>query len=184
VVDAARQIHNVALIGFMGTGKSTVGHLVASTLCFQFIDTDDLIEKRAGRKIAEIFAQDGEESFRKLEGDVVKELENVRHAVIATGGGLVVNPANLASLRKHAVLICLWASAEAIWARVRHQGHRPLLHDPDPLGKVRALLKEREPFYRQADVLLNSEFRSAKQVAHHAVHQFRAASKLSPDGPG
>lgn len=161
----------------MGTGKSTVGHIVASTLCFQFVDTDDLIERRTGRKIADIFHKDGEPAFRQIESEVVRELEALNHTVIATGGGLIMTPGNLESLRKHALTVCLWASAGAIWGRVGHQTHRPLLLEGDPQNKIRALLTQREPFYRQADVLLNSEFRSAKEVAHHAVHQFRLASR-------
>jgi shikimate kinase len=175
-VDRARHIHNLTLVGFMGTGKSTVGHLVASTLCFQFVDTDELIERRAGKKIADIFTQDGEQRFRELESTIVRELEPSRHCVISTGGGLIVNPGNLESLRQHSLLVCLWASPEAIWNRVKHQSHRPLLNDPDPLLRIRNLLGAREQHYRQADILLNSEFRSAKQVAHHAVHQFRLAT--------
>jgi shikimate kinase len=160
----------------MGTGKSTVGHIIASTLCFHFVDTDELIEKRTGRKIADIFQKEGEPVFRQIESDMVRDLEIVRHNVIATGGGLILTPGNLESLRRHALIICLWASPEVIWSRVRHQNHRPLLNEADPQAKIRTLLAQREQFYRQADILLNSEFRSAKQVANHAVHQFRLAS--------
>ncbi|HHY84725.1 MAG TPA: shikimate kinase [Verrucomicrobia bacterium] len=170
-----RHFSNISMIGFMGTGKSSVGQIVAAQLRFTFVDTDDLIESRTGRTISEIFAQQGEPVFRQLENQLVQELASRTGLVIATGGGLPVNPANLESLKSHSLVICLWASPDAIWERVRHQSHRPLLNDPDPQGKIRRLLAEREPFYRQADVLVNTEMRSVREVAQHVVHQFHMA---------
>ena len=171
----ARHIQNIALIGFMGTGKSSVGQLVAGQLHFAFLDTDHVIETRAGKPISDIFAQNGEPAFRELERTVVTELASRKRTVIATGGGLPVNEANLASLKAHALVVCLWASPEKIWERVRGQTHRPLLNEADPLAKIRSLLAAREPFYRQADVLLNTEVRSVKEVAQQVIHQFQAA---------
>jgi len=171
-----RRIVNIALIGFMGAGKSSVGHLVAEQLHFDYLDTDDLIQSRAGRTITEIFAADGEPAFRKLESELVKELAARTKAVISTGGGLPVNPDNLASLKTHALVVCLWASPETIWERVKHQTHRPLLHDPNPQQKIRALLAMRKPFYKQADVLVNTERRTVREVAQQVLHQFRCAA--------
>ncbi|MGC3957867.1 MAG: shikimate kinase [Verrucomicrobiota bacterium] len=176
---AARNIQNIALIGFMGTGKSTVGRLLAEQLKFEFLDTDVLIEHRSGKKITEIFAQNGEPAFRQLEAQLVAELTSRTHTIISTGGGLPTNPANLESLKAHSLVICLWASPERIYERVREQSHRPLLHDPDPLGKIRALLATREKFYKQADVLINSDLRSAREVAQQVVNQFRLATSPS-----
>ena len=173
----ARNIVNIALIGFMGTGKSSVARLVGEQLRFEFLDTDELIEARAGKSITEIFAQNGESAFRQLERQLVAELASRTRTVIATGGGLPVDPANLDQLRQHALVICLWASPDKIFERVHNQSHRPLLQDPDPRAKIRALLTAREPFYRQADVLLNSEFRSIREVAQQVVHQFRLVTK-------
>ncbi len=170
-----RCVHNLALIGFMGTGKSSVGRLVAVHLRYDFVDTDEVIEKRSGRAIAQIFAQDGETAFRALERQVVGEMITWRRKVISTGGGLAANDANLASLKQHALVVCLWAPPEAIWQRVRHQAHRPLLQHPDSLNKIRSLLEERAPFYRQADVLVNTAMRSIKEVSQHVVHQFNLA---------
>ena len=176
----ARNIVNIALIGFMGTGKSSVARLVGEQLRFEFLDTDELIEARAGKSITEIFAQNGESAFRQLERQLVADgagLIGDYRTVIATGGGLPVDPANLDQLRQHALVICLWASPDKIFERVHNQSHRPLLQDPDPRAKIRALLTAREPFYRQADVLLNSEFRSIREVAQQVVNQFRLASQ-------
>ena len=168
-----RHIANIALIGFMGTGKSSVGHLVAEQLHFDYLDTDEIIQARADRTITEIFVADGEPAFRQLESELVGELAARTKTVIATGGGLPVNPANLGSLKRHALVVCLWASPEKIWERVKNQTHRPLLHDPDPQKKIREMLAAREPFYKQADVLLNTELRSVREVAQQVVHQFR-----------
>ena len=170
-----RSIHNLALIGFMGTGKSCVGRVVANILHFTFLDTDYVIEARAGKAVCDIFAQDGEPAFRQWERRIVEELTRRKETVIATGGGLPMDEANLASLKTHALVICLWASPESIWKRVRGHNHRPLLNEPDPLAKIRQLLAAREPYYRQADVLVNTEMRSVREVALHAVHQFHMA---------
>jgi len=159
----------------MGTGKSSVGQLVAAQLNFEFVDTDNLVEMRAGKSIARIFSEDGEESFRELERDVVRELASRKETVIATGGGLIVDPDNLKHLKSHAMVICLWASPETIWLRVRNQSHRPLLQTPDPEAVIRKLLAERGPFYRLADALVSTELRSVRDVAQHVIHQFRSA---------
>jgi len=172
-----RHLVNLALIGFMGTGKTSAGHLVAELLHFDFLDTDELIQTRTGRSIADIFATNGEAMFRELERDVVRELAARSNTVISTGGGLPANPENLAALKVHALVVCLWASKEKIWERVRNQSHRPLLHDPDPQRKIGELLKLRAPFYRQADVLINTDQRSAREVAQQVVLQFKLASR-------
>ncbi|MGA2030246.1 MAG: shikimate kinase [Verrucomicrobiota bacterium] len=171
-----RRIVNLALIGFMGTGKTSVGRLVAEQLHFDYFDTDEMIQSATGRTIADIFKADGEPAFRALEGKVVEELAARAKMVIATGGGLPANPKNLDSLKTHALVICLWASPEKIWERVKNQTHRPLLHDKNPQAKIRELLAVREPFYKQADVLLNTELRSVREVAQQIVHQFRLAT--------
>lgn len=171
-----RRFSNIALIGFMGTGKSTVGHLVASMLKFRFVDTDDMIEAAAGKKISEIFASEGEQRFRDYETDVVGKLKDLKGAVISTGGGLVTRPENLASLKEHALVVCLWCSPETIFKRVGHQSHRPLLRVENPLERIRELLNQRSPAYRQADVLLNSDFRKPREVATHVVHQFHSVT--------
>ena len=174
-----RHLTNIALIGFMGTGKTSVGRLVAEQLHFDYLDTDEVIQSATGRSITEIFETDGEPAFRALEEKVVKELAGRKNTVIATGGGLPVNPDNLASLKRHSLIVCLWSSPEKIWERVRHQGHRPLLHDKNPQAKIRELLAARERFYKQADVLLNTDLRSLREVAQQVVHQFRLESSGS-----
>jgi shikimate kinase len=172
---AARSIHNLALIGFMGTGKSTVGRLVAEILHFTFLDTDKVIEAWTGKSVADIFQQAGEPAFRDWERRVVEDLTHRRKTVIATGGGLPANDANLTSLKTHALVVCLWASPETIFERVRAHSHRPLLNEPEPLAKIHQLLAVRAPYYRQADVLVNTERRTLREVAIQVIHQFHAA---------
>ena len=173
-----RHIDNLALIGFMGTGKTSVGRLVAEALHFDFVDTDEQIQAKTGRMISEIFAADGEPAFRALEREAVLELSKHKRVVISTGGGLPTNPENLAELKRHALVICLWSSPDKIWERVRHQTHRPLLHDPDPQRKIRELLSAREPFYKQADILINTDIRTMREVAQQVVLQY---NKSGPD---
>ncbi|HZM01945.1 MAG TPA: shikimate kinase [Candidatus Saccharimonadales bacterium] len=174
-----RLIRNLALVGFMGTGKSSVGRLAAEVLQFDFIDTDDWIEGQTGKSIAEIFAHQGEAAFRAVEEQAVIQLGQRANTVIATGGGMVANPANLASLKEHALVVCLWASPETIWERLRSQTHRPLLQTADPLAKIRELLAERDSAYRQSDVLIHTGLRPPKEVVQQVVYQFHLARKSS-----
>lgn len=171
-VSDQRNISNLALVGFMGSGKSTVGRQVAGELGFEFVDADTLIEERAGISITEIFSTEGETEFRKMEREVIDGLSERKKLVIATGGGAVVDPENLTSLKKHALVICLWANAETIHKRTKHQSHRPLLQQSDPLVTIRQMLAEREPHYKQADVIVNTEMRPQREVAAQVLHQF------------
>lgn len=159
----------------MGVGKSTVGHQLAKELDFRFVDTDELIEERTGMKISEIFASAGEPAFRDLEAKLVEEMGEWKDTVIATGGGLVAQPGNLETLKQYAMIFCLWAGPEAIHNRTKHQTHRPILQTEDPEAKIRELLATREPFYKQADVLVNTELRPVREVSSYIAHQFRDA---------
>jgi shikimate kinase len=170
-----RPIYNLALIGFMGTGKSSVGRLAAQLLHFTYLDTDQVVEFRAHKTISEIFLQDGEPAFRGWEKVIVEELTHRKKTVISTGGGLPTNQSNLDSLKTHSLVVCLWASADTIYERIRDHDNRPLLNEPDPAEKIRQLLAIREPFYRQADVLVNTERRSVREVAVQVIHQFHMA---------
>lgn len=178
-MDRTRSIWNLALIGFMGVGKSTVGQQTAALLGFEFLDTDACIEKNVGKPISQIFAEQGEEHFRECEAALVHELAQRQRLVIATGGGLAANVLHLESLKSHALVVCLWASPEAIWERVRHQDHRPLLQTPEPLERIRQLLAQREPVYRQADILINTEMRTTKEIVHQVINQFRQANSAA-----
>ncbi len=161
----------------MGTGKTSVGRLAAEQLNYEFLDTDEQIQGRTGRTIADIFNQHGEGAFREMERQVVLELATRKHIVISTGGGLPANQQNLESLKSHALVVCLWSAPERIWERVHHQHHRPLLHDPDPQKKIRDLLAVREPFYKQADVLINTDTRNLREVTQQVMLQYKLATR-------
>ena len=172
-MQSPRPYHNIALVGFMGVGKSTIGQILAGMLDFEFVDTDRVIETREGRRISEIFAQEGETRFRDLETNLIREYETQQGLILSTGGGLVVRPENLASLRTHALIVCLWASPAVIYERVRYQGHRPLLQTPDPQGRIAELLEQRKPAYQQADILVGVDFRSPQETAQYITNSFR-----------
>jgi shikimate kinase len=177
-----RLLKNIALIGFMATGKSAVGRLVAAQQQYDFVDTDAMIEARCHKTIRDIFEQEGESQFRFYEKQIIVELKHFSETVIATGGGMAANEENLVGLKQHALVICLWASPEIIWSRARRHAHRPLLQGLNPLEKIRALLAARAPWYRQADILINTERRSIQTVAQQVLFQYRLASQESPLG--
>jgi shikimate kinase len=179
-----RQIRNVALIGFMGCGKSTVGQALARRLDFEFVDTDRLIEAQAGRTIPEIFAQEGEAAFRARERAVVESLAARERLVIATGGGVGAQPGLLEGLKRHALVVWLWASPETLWERCRQQTHRPLLQVPDPLARIRELLAAREPVYRRADLLINIEGRAQWQLVGQIAAEFQRRIAAAPSHEG
>lgn len=174
-MSAVREYRNIALVGFMGAGKTTVGGIVAHLLQYEFLDTDRIIEARENRRIADLFATEGEAYFRAKELALCQELESSSGKVISTGGGLFVNPENQKSLRRHSLVVCLWASAETIYTRLKHQTHRPLLQTPDPLATISELLNQRGPAYKQADVLVGVDFRSPADTARHIANSFRRA---------
>lgn len=141
---------NIILTGFMGTGKSTIGRVLAARLGATFVDTDQLIEERNNCRIAAIFARQGEAAFRLMEAELAPELAAQRDQVIATGGGFFTNPENIRVLQQSGRIVCLTAAPKEILNRVKKQGGtRPLLQHPDPLEQINQLLREREPIYRQ-----------------------------------
>lgn len=114
------------------------------------VSTDDVIIRKEGRPIAEIFKDSGEEHFRRLEAEAVKEIAGKENTVIDCGGGVVLNPENIRLLKQNGIVICLTSTPEAVYKRTRSNKHRPLLNTDDPLARIRQLQKEREPYYKQA----------------------------------
>lgn len=143
---------NIVLIGFMGTGKSTIGRELSRRTSWKFLDMDQLIEKEQGRTIPEIFAAEGEEYFRQLERDLVKRLSAKSRLIISTGGGTAKNPDNVADFKKKGVVICLYADVDDIYARTSRRGRRPVLDQyEDRRQAIVELLAQRQPMYDQAD---------------------------------
>lgn len=147
---------NIILIGFMGTGKSVVGRRLAQRIKREFIDTDDEIERLTGKTVAQIFARDGVVRFRSEEELLVKKLARRSGLVIATGGGVVLNPENMKLLKENGVLIALTASPEVIYNRVRNKKSRPLLMHKDIKNRIIELLQERRNAYLGADYTVDT----------------------------
>lgn len=163
-------MQNIILVGFMGTGKSAVGRLLAQRLNRVFLDLDRKIEKEAGHSIAEIFAKEGEAGFREREARAVREAVELKDHVIATGGGVMLREENIRLLKKCGRLICLTASPDAILQRTMATGpSRPLLAGHDPRARVEQLLKLRAPFYAQADRTIDTSEKSVEQVAEEIL---------------
>jgi shikimate kinase len=158
---------SIALIGFMGTGKTTVAKVLAQKLGKAFIELDAIIVKKAGKPIPEIFRQDGEIRFRELEIEVVSEVAAKKNVVIACGGGVVLNTINIDRLRKESVIIYLSASPAAILKRTSNdKSGRPLLDVIDRAQQIKTLLKSRQSFYRRAaDIIVNTSGLNIESVA-------------------
>jgi len=149
---------SIALIGFMGTGKTAVGRALAARLGREFVELDSLIEQRAGKSIPEIFQQDGEIGFRELEIEATKEVARKKNAIIACGGGIVLNKINIDRLSKGCVIVYLTASPEVILERTSDdKNERPLLRAPDQTSQIKELLRFRQPYYeRAADIKIDT----------------------------
>ncbi|HIJ60992.1 MAG TPA: shikimate kinase, partial [Nitrospirae bacterium] len=126
---------NIALTGFMGTGKTTVGRLLAKRLGYKFIDLDREIEKKIKMTINDIFSKIGEPAFRDIETESIKELSDLKMIVLSTGGGAIVREDNLLLLKSFSFVICLWAKPETIFNRISKNSDRPLLNVDNPLQK-------------------------------------------------
>ncbi|MDP2990578.1 MAG: shikimate kinase, partial [Kiritimatiellota bacterium] len=135
------------MVGFMGTGKTTIGRALADQLQRDFVDMDIELEARAGKPIPRIFAEDGEPVFRRMERDLVIELSRQSNLVIAAGGGIVLNPDNIRDFSATGQIICLKATPDEIIRRVSGSNHRPLLEQGDKGERIRKLLMARQPFY-------------------------------------
>ncbi len=166
---------NIALIGFMGTGKTAVGQLLAKRLGQKFIEMDSVIERKAGKSIPEVFQQDGEIAFRELEIEVTREVAKNKYSVIACGGGIVLNKINIDRLRENTIIVYLTASPRVILERVSaEKGQRPLLEVDNPTLTIRELLQFRKPFYeRAADVKINTSRLSVNTVAERIIEKLK-----------
>lgn len=155
---------NVVLTGFMGTGKTTVGLLLADLLGYEFVDTDAVIEQRYG-PIETIFSERGEAAFRTIEREVAAELAGGDRRVISTGGGMMLDPVIVETLGANARVFCLVASLDTIMARVLDGPARPLLAGPDPRARIASLLAARAAAYSRFEQV-STDSLTAADVAH------------------
>lgn len=158
-------MRNITLVGFMGTGKTTVGRILADKLGYRFIDVDEEIEREQGVSITHIFSEMGEPYFRQLERVMIKTLSLREGLVISAGGGAVVDESNIEAMKQGGTLVCLTAGPDEIMKRVGKSNNRPLLQVPDPMAKIMELMSKREPFYRKADFMVDTTMMTAEEVA-------------------
>lgn len=156
---------NIVLIGFMGTGKTCVGQIVAQELGWQFVDLDQEVEQLIGMTIADYFKLNGETAFRDRETETAARVATLSQRVVATGGGVVLRQKNIDRLKETGILVCLSASEREIVARTEGDTLRPLLNRPDRLQVIRDLLTARMPQYRQADIWVETDGKSAAETA-------------------
>jgi len=180
---------NIALIGFSATGKSTVARRVAEHLSWIFIDTDDEIVKLSGKSIPEIFKQDGEDKFRQLERKVLRQACQKKRAVIATGGGAILDPRNQKLLLETCVVVCLEAKAETIYQRLLHDSLyssnpvvRPLLAGDNPLERIGQLKAYRQPYYAIADWTVHTDNLALEEVSQEVIKGWQYVSRHDNNG--
>lgn len=168
---------NLYLIGMMGSGKTTVGQLLAEQLGYRFFDTDAVIEQVAGRSISQIFAESGEAEFRQLESQVLSELSAYTRLAIATGGGIILRRENWSYLR-HGIVVWLDVPLEQLQVRLQADTTRPLLQAPDLATKLQTLMGQRQALYAQADVRVEyAAGDTPEQVAMRAIEQLQQVVK-------
>lgn len=160
---------NIVLLGFMGTGKTAVGKILAQKFSLEFVDLDNLIEEDMGMSINDIFFNFGEPYFRDREKEMVRRISSKKKLVIATGGGAVLDDENIENLRRNGILITLMASVEEIYRRISKTKNRPLLDVAYPEKTIREMLELRRPRYELADFIVNTSGRAAEEVAEEIL---------------
>ncbi|MES0329351.1 MAG: shikimate kinase [Dehalococcoidales bacterium] len=173
---------NIALIGFMAAGKTAVARQLAHRLDKKLVELDALIEQRAGKTVARIFAEDGETAFREWEIALIKEVAVARNQVIATGGGIVLNTINVDRLRQGGVIVYLEASPTAILKRAQAStAVRPLLAGEDKAGIIEKMLRFRQPYYdRAADIRLDTSAIAVNAVAGRIIELLKQYEDFTP----
>jgi len=171
---------NIALVGMMGAGKTTVGRLLARRLKRAFYDSDEEIERRCGVRIPLIFDVEGEAGFRARETQVIAELCALERVVLATGGGAVLAEENRRRLAADGIVVYLHARPEHLWQRVRHDRNRPLLATAEPQKKLEDLYAQRDPLYREiAHLVLDTGRQSAQSLAKEVLARLNVPCSLS-----
>lgn len=164
---------NLVLVGFMGTGKSAVGRRVAALAAAPFLEMDAELERRAGKSISRIFAEDGEPAFRDQEAQLAEEWGRKQGAVISCGGGVVLRETNLRALQANGLLVCLTARPEVILARTARAAKRPLLAGDNPEQKIRDLLAARAPLYAKIPVQIDTSDLGPEELAAQVLARWK-----------
>jgi shikimate kinase len=171
---------SIALIGFMATGKSTVGKALADYLGddYSFIETDQLIVEMAGKSIPRIFVEEGEEKFRKYEIIVCRKASKLKNVVISCGGGVVLNSANIKKLKKNCHIVLLKTTVEEIYNRILKNGKRtrPIINSEDPKKDIKRVLNYREKFYETAsEIIINTKDKSIEEIVNVIMEKTKIA---------
>jgi len=159
----------------MGVGKTSVGTRLAKDLGYTFIDTDTLIEADQHMDITSIFTKLGEPYFRDVEARIIRQVLEGEKQVVSTGGGAVIRNENRVAFKKSGFVICLAARPEIIFERIKHETHRPMLQTPNPKVKIKELLENREKFYRQADLIIDTSEQSVDDAVEEIKEKVRYA---------
>lgn len=170
--------NNIILIGFMGTGKTAIGKRLADILKMEFYDSDHEIEKVANLTIEQIFKKHGEVRFRSEEKVMLRKLAKNKKSVIATGGGVVLDPENINILKDSGVLITLKARPDVIYERVQRRNNRPLLKKGDPYENIIKLLEEREGLYNCSDYILDTSDLSFEEIIEAILSFLKEKNKI------
>lgn len=149
----------------MGTGKTSVGKILAAKMARPFVDIDSYIEAEEKKRISQIFEERGEQYFREIESRILSEMVRRSGMVLVTGGGAVIKEENRDLLRQNAVVVSLRATPETIYKRVKDSLHRPLLNGQDQMGQIVKLYDARKKFYDDADVIIETDHKASKEVA-------------------
>ena len=171
----------IYLAGFMGSGKSTIGPILANTLGFEFVDIDKFVEKKAEKRIIDIFTLDGEQAFRTIEHASLKEVAARDHCVVSLGGGTIANEENFQLIRDSGIIVYLQLSPDEVLQRVHHRTDRPLLTGAGGVKlpteeiqqRVQELLKKREQFYGRADVVIQTDRKRVGATVDEIVRRLR-----------
>ncbi len=161
---------NIALIGFMGTGKSTVSEYLRDMLAMEEADVDSIIVQDQKMEIKDIFAQYGEEYFRKCESNAIISLQNCRRTIISCGGGAVIREENVINLKKSSRIVLLTASPETILERVKYSDERPILNGNMNVEFIKGLIDKRAAYYEKAaDIMVETDRKSVQQICEELV---------------
>ena len=166
---------NIFLIGFMGTGKTSVGQRISEKLQMPMVDTDTIVETDNQMIIGEIFDRYGEDYFRNLENAAVHKASKYTNHIISTGGGVVLRIENLNLLQENGLLFCLRATPEEIFKRIKDESHRPLLKDPNPPNKIRHLLQKRQAQYQRIEHQIETTDLSIEEVTNQIIGIYQSA---------
>ena len=174
----------VVLVGFMGSGKTSVGKVLAERLDAEFVDVDDRVERLAGRSIGEIFASGGEKAFRGMEKAAIREALYVSGRVVAVGGGAFLDEENRRMLKAYGPVAFLDVSGDSVIARLSGDRSRPLFPGAKEEDKLRDLMERRRPAYQEADFTVSTDDRSISEVADEVSGLLARKAGQVPEGEG